>query len=107
MVVPDPQDVPADVIERRGVLDPEAVLASRVWPCCATCATRATRRAGMRDLRRAARSDLGRVSPARCDGSCPLSVAIAGHGGGGRRAPPPRGGRRRVTDHDPARGRRS
>ena len=32
MVVPDPQDIPADVIERRGVLEPEAVLASRAWP---------------------------------------------------------------------------
>src|SRR3954469_15908734 len=31
-VVPDPQAVPADVLQRRGVLDPERVLDSRVWP---------------------------------------------------------------------------
>src|SRR3954468_6465357 len=30
--VADPQDVPAEVLERRGVLEPEAVLASRAWP---------------------------------------------------------------------------
>src|SRR3954451_4304866 len=32
IVVPDPQSVPPDVIERRGVHEPEAVLASRAWP---------------------------------------------------------------------------
>jgi hypothetical protein len=31
LVVPDPQDVPADVLERRGVLDPEAALAAPFW----------------------------------------------------------------------------
>ena len=64
MVVPDPQDIPADVIERRGVLEPEAVLASRAWPVLRDLREQgSSRRAGIRDLRRAVRSDLGRVSP--------------------------------------------
>jgi methyltransferase family protein len=64
MVVPDPQDVPADVLERRGVLEPEAVLASRAWPVLRDLRDQgASRRAGIRDLRRAVRRDLGRVSP--------------------------------------------
>jgi hypothetical protein len=64
LVVPDPQDVPADVLERRGVLEPEAVLASRTWPVLRDLRDQgASRRAGIRDLRRAARRDLGRVSP--------------------------------------------
>jgi hypothetical protein len=64
MVVPDPQDVPADVIERRGVLEPEAVLASRAWPVLRDLRDQGTsRRAGIRDLRRAVHKDLGRVSP--------------------------------------------
>src|SRR3954447_2787676 len=62
-VTPDPQDVPADVLERRGVLDPERVLQSRMWPLLRDLRDqRATRRAGLRDLRRAVRRDLGRVS---------------------------------------------
>ena len=64
MVVPDPQDVPADVLERRGVLEPEAVLASRAWPVLRDLRDQeASRRAGIRDLRRAVRRDLGRVRP--------------------------------------------
>jgi hypothetical protein len=64
MVVPDPQDVPADVIERRGVLEPEAVLASRAWPVLRDLRDQGSnRRAGIRDLRRAVHKDLGRVSP--------------------------------------------
>jgi hypothetical protein len=63
-VTPDPQDVPAEVLERQGVLDPEQVLASRVWPVLRDLRDQgASRRAGIRDLRRAARRDLGRVSP--------------------------------------------
>ena len=31
-VTPDPQDVPADVIERRNAVDPRRLLASDVWP---------------------------------------------------------------------------
>ncbi len=31
VAVPDPQDVPAGVLERQGAIDPDAVLASRAW----------------------------------------------------------------------------
>jgi hypothetical protein len=63
-ITPDPQDVPAELLERRGVLDPERVLESRVWPVLRDLRDQgAPRRAGIRDLRRAANSDLGRVSP--------------------------------------------
>jgi hypothetical protein len=64
MVVPDPQHVPADVLERHGVLEPEAVLASRAWAVLRDLRDQeSTRRAGIRDLRRAVRRDLGPVSP--------------------------------------------
>ncbi len=64
VVVPDPQEIPADVLERRGVLEPEAVLASRAWPVLRDLRDQeASRGAGIRDLRRAVRRDLGRVSP--------------------------------------------
>jgi Methyltransferase domain len=63
-LTPDPQAVPADVIERHGVLDPRRVLDSRVWPVLRDLRDQGTpRRSGIRDLRRAARRDLGRVSP--------------------------------------------
>lgn len=32
VVVPDPQDIPRDVLERRGVLEPQAVLDASFWP---------------------------------------------------------------------------
>lgn len=35
LITPDPQDVPQDVLERRGVLDPEAVLGASFWPLLA------------------------------------------------------------------------
>ena len=64
VVVPDPQEVPADVLERHGVLEPERVLASRTWPVLRDLRdSGSTRRAGIRDLRRAVHRDLGRVSP--------------------------------------------
>ena len=64
LVVPDPQDVPAAVLERRGVLEPEQVLGSRAWPVLRDLREEGTsRRSGIRDLRRAVRRDLGRVSP--------------------------------------------
>src|SRR3954447_1643192 len=63
-LTPDPQPVPADVIERHGVLDPRRVLDSRVWAVLRDLRDQGTpRRSGIRDLRRAARRDLGRVSP--------------------------------------------
>jgi hypothetical protein len=60
VVSEDPQDVPADVLERRGVLEPERVLASRVWPLLRDLReSGAERRPGVRDLRRAVRRELG------------------------------------------------
>jgi hypothetical protein len=75
LVVPDPQDVPADVLGRRGVLDPEAVLGSRVWPVLRDLRDHgATRRQGLRDLRRTARHDLGRVGAGRLRRLLPAST---------------------------------
>src|SRR3954463_4612567 len=55
-VTSDPQHVPADVLERCGVLQPEQVLASQIWPLLRDFRLQGTsRRAGLRDLRRAAR----------------------------------------------------
>jgi hypothetical protein len=66
IVVPDPQRLPADVRERRYVLDPEAVLASGVWPMLREArASGLPRSAGVRQVRRAVRRDLGTVSPGR------------------------------------------
>jgi hypothetical protein len=75
VVVPDPQRVPADVMERRGVLDPERVLESRVWPVLRDLRdSEATRRQGIRDLRRAVRRELGRVSAGRLRRLLPASA---------------------------------
>ena len=74
-VVPDPQDVPADVLERRGVLDPERVLASRVWPTLRDLRDHgARRRSGVRELRRTVRRELGAVSPGRLRRLLPVSA---------------------------------
>jgi hypothetical protein len=63
-LVPDPQDVPADVLERRGALDPERVLGARVWPFLREARASGRRRSGgLGALRRAVRRDLGRVRP--------------------------------------------
>jgi hypothetical protein len=65
-VVPDPQVVPADVAERRRVLDPQAVLDSAVWPLLRSAREGDGERAnGLRSLRRAVRRDLGKVGPGR------------------------------------------
>jgi hypothetical protein len=75
VVVPDPQRVPADVLERRGVLDPERVLESRVWPVLRDLRdSEATRRQGIRDLRRTVRRELGRVSGGRLRRLLPASA---------------------------------
>ena len=74
-VVPDPQHVPADVLERRGVLEPETVLSSRVWPLLRDLRDQGTpRRAGLRDLRRAVRSELGLLSGGRLRRLLPSSA---------------------------------
>ncbi|MGH2968565.1 MAG: class I SAM-dependent methyltransferase [Solirubrobacteraceae bacterium] len=74
-VVPDPQSVPADVLERRGVLDPEQVLGSRVWPVLRDLREQeVSRRSGLRDLRRTVRRELGPVSPGRLRRLLPASA---------------------------------
>jgi hypothetical protein len=64
VVVPDPQKVPRDVLKRRGVLEPAAVLSGSVWSVLRDARERgAPRDDGLRLLRRAMRSDFGRFSP--------------------------------------------
>ena len=68
-VVPDPQDVPAGVLERVGAVAPERALASGVWDAAARRA-RARRDAAARDPRRcAARSGATSGSASRGRGS--------------------------------------
>jgi hypothetical protein len=75
IVVPDPQRPPADVLERRRVLDPKAVLAAPVWSMLRAARERDTARGpGMRELRRAVRRDLGDVSPGRLRRLLPASA---------------------------------
>jgi hypothetical protein len=62
-VTPDPQDVPVDVLERHGVLDPDAVLEAGFWDVLRDArAHDRGRRLGMRRLRRQLRDDLRRIS---------------------------------------------
>jgi hypothetical protein len=65
-VVPDPQRVPAAVLQRRGVLEPEAVLGSSLWSFLRDArASGMEREEGVRELRRIVRRDLGLVSASR------------------------------------------
>jgi hypothetical protein len=74
-VTPDPQKVPAGVLERRGVVDPQRVLDSRVWPLLRDLRDQQTpRRSGIRDLRRAVRKDFGAVSGGRLRRLLPASA---------------------------------
>jgi len=62
-VVPDPQKVPGSVLKRRGVLEPSAVLSASVWSVLRDAhGSGLPRDEGMRRLRRAVRSDFGRLS---------------------------------------------
>jgi hypothetical protein len=62
-VVADPQHVPADVLERHGVLDPDDVLAASFWDVLRTARGRNSgRRLGIWRLRRTVRHDLQRIS---------------------------------------------
>ena len=74
VVVPDPQDVPDDLVDREGVLDPEAVLAASFWDVLRDARERdVTRKEGMRALRKALRADFGRrVSRRRLRAVLPL-----------------------------------
>ena len=59
-VVPDPQRVPPQVVERRGALDPETVLAASFWPVLRDLRDRdVPREQGLRQLRKAIRRDVG------------------------------------------------
>jgi hypothetical protein len=70
--LPDPQDVPEDLLERTEILDPEAVLAGSFWDVLRD-KREVPRREGMRALRRALRSDFGRrVSRRRLRAVLPL-----------------------------------
>jgi hypothetical protein len=65
-VTPDPQTVPAEVRDRRWVLEPEAVLASSAWSLLREARAGAVVRAqGLADLRRAVQRDLGSIGPGR------------------------------------------
>lgn len=58
-VVPDPQPVPAHVLERRGALDPEAVLSASLWPILRQARNgEISRRKALRRLRAAVRDEL-------------------------------------------------
>jgi len=74
-VVPDPQRLPPDVVERRHVLDPEVVAAAPVWAQLRDARERGgARRAGVRTLRRAVRRELGPVSAGRLRRLLPASA---------------------------------
>ena len=61
LVVPDPQDVPDELLERRDVLDAEAVLAASFWDVLRDAQGGGTeRKEGLKALRKAVRSDFGR-----------------------------------------------
>jgi hypothetical protein len=60
-VVPDPQKVPRDVLKRRGVLEPAAVLAGSTWSVLRGAREAGVSRdEGIRLLRQAIRRDFGR-----------------------------------------------
>jgi hypothetical protein len=60
LVQPDPQPVPAAVLERRGALDPEQVLAAPFWSVLRDLRARGVdRERGLPELRRAVERDFG------------------------------------------------
>jgi hypothetical protein len=64
LVVPDPQDVPADVIERAGTVAPERALESSLWERLRAARERGTtRRRGIHAVRRSLRRELGVSAP--------------------------------------------
>ena len=72
-VTPDPQAVPADVLQRRGAVAPETVLESGVWPLLGEL--RGTdRRPGIRRLRRSVRRELPAVSRGKLRRLLPASA---------------------------------
>jgi hypothetical protein len=75
IVVPDPQRVPAEILERRRVLDPATVLGAPLWGTLrAARAGEVERRAGVRELRRAVRRQLGSSGAGRLRRLLPASA---------------------------------
>jgi hypothetical protein len=72
--VPDPQDVPEDLLDRSGTLDPDTVLGASFWDVLRDARERdVPRKEGMRALRKALRGDFGRrVSRRRLRDVLPL-----------------------------------
>ena len=65
-ICPDPQEVPRDVLRRRGTVPPEAVLDASFWSVLKDARVAGTpREEGLRDLRRAVRRDFGPLRPLR------------------------------------------
>jgi len=65
-MTPDPQEVPVDILERRGVLDGAEVLAGSFWTVLRDGRTAdAARKEGLRRLRRALRRDFAAVRGSR------------------------------------------
>lgn len=63
LITPDPQPVPAEVLERRGALDPQEVLEAEFWTSLRKSRGEPIERAdGVRDLRKAVRKEFGRRS---------------------------------------------
>jgi hypothetical protein len=74
-LVADPQPVPAAVMQRRGALEPERVLESGIWPYLRQAREADTgREEGVRELRRVARRDLGRIRPGGRRGLLPVGA---------------------------------
>jgi hypothetical protein len=71
LVTPDPQDVPRDVLDRHGVLDPEAVLGASFWPLLAAGGD--SRLSTWRVRRRIAR-ELPRLSATPAPGAVPAAA---------------------------------
>src|SRR4051812_6383888 len=63
LVTPDPQQVPPEVLERRDALDPQAVLDASFWKVLRSARGKSIpREQGVADLKRALRSDFGKLS---------------------------------------------
>jgi hypothetical protein len=62
LVTPDPQDVPTDVLERHGALDPQAVLDGSFWEVLRANRGKPVKREdGVKALKKALRQDFGKA----------------------------------------------
>jgi hypothetical protein len=74
-LVADPQPVPGAVMQRRGALEPERVLEAGIWSYLREAReTETEREDGVRELRRIARRDLGRIRPGGRRGLLPVGA---------------------------------